>query len=188
MPLEPITGHGHYHEGLRKFCPPFWGKPRIASLLLAMINRVQELEDSCWDVLERYTLEGADTARLNVLGKIVGQPRFTSNDELYRAVLRAKIRANLSRGLTDDIIEVVQLITNETAVVYVQHYTPATAFVWTLAEGAYAVRDAFRILMPKTRAAGVQLHMFFTPDPEDAAIWDESTWDDGSVYWEEEIL
>jgi hypothetical protein len=149
----------HFHRAILKLVGPFWGKPRIAALLAATVARVQELEDATWEVMIRYTIDGADTARLDVLGKIVGQPRFWADDEIYRAVIRAKIRANRSRGLTDDIIQVIQLAAAVTTMTFVDSYAPATARV-VLGEPINVARQvALAFLLPKTRPAGVQLHL-----------------------------
>jgi hypothetical protein len=159
--VEPITNH--FNQGLVKLVPPFWGKPRMASLLLAMLNRVQELEDATWDVLDRYTLDGADDARLAVLGRIVGQHNAGWDTETYRMVLRGKIRANKSRGVADDIIAVLQLIVAAAIVVTVDDFSPATIMVQPQQEVSDAQVTAIAYLLPKTRAAGVQQHVVLAP-------------------------
>lgn len=149
----------HFHQALLKLIGPFWGKPRIAALLRAMVQRVQEIEDTTWDIMARYTVDGADTARLDVIGRVVGQPRFWGDDDTYRWVIRAKIRANRSRGLVDDIIQVIQLATQVTTVTQVESYAPATMTV-VLGEMIDTARQvALAFLLPKTRPAGVQLHL-----------------------------
>jgi hypothetical protein len=191
MALEQKTGlTSHFHEALVKLIPPYWGKPRVAALLQAYVERVQELEDATWEVLERYTIEGADTARLDVLGRVVGQPRFWADDEIYRAVIRGKIRANRSRGLTEDIVEVIQAVTPTDQPVHVESVPIATAVVWAEAPiGADDIIVALRFLLPKTRAAGVRLNFYWTEDGVDTgAIWDVTDWDDGTVYWSTEAL
>jgi hypothetical protein len=187
MALSPITRH--FGEGVVKLIPAFWGKPRIAALLQSFLIPVQELEDVMWQVLAAYKINTADTARLDVLGKIVGQPRFWSNDETYRAVIRAKIRTNRSRGLTTDIVEVVSLVTGTTDPVHVEHYVPATMAVWIETPLEDDIYEALAFFLPKARAAGVSLHFYWTEEGlDDAAVWDETTWDDGTIYWNEVIL
>lgn len=160
MAIEAFTTNQHFHEALVKLVNNFWGKPRIAALLRAMINRVQELEDATWEVLEAYHIDTADSARLDILGKIVGQNRFAFSDEEYRAVLRAKIASNKSRGLTDDLISVIHLATAGTMPVDIEHYVPATATVTLGEEITDAQLTALEYLLPRTRAAGVKLHLF----------------------------
>src|SRR5690606_5821659 len=66
------------HEGrtARQLAPPFWGKPVIAALLGAFTREIQALEDAAWNAIDIRALPNADLPRLEVLGKIVGQPRL----------------------------------------------------------------------------------------------------------------
>lgn len=159
MAIEAIVGNEHFHAALVKLAGPFWGKPRVAALLRAMIRRVQELEDATWEVLAAYNIDTADATRLDILGRVVGQPRFAFDDEEFRSVIRAKIAANKSRTLVDDIINVIHLATAGTQEVHVSHFSPATCVVELSAEITAAQHTALEYLLPKTRAAGVQLHL-----------------------------
>lgn len=179
----------HFYQGLVKFIPPFWGKPRMAAMLQSFLNRVQELEDASWEVLEAFHIDNADDARLDVLGAIVGQPNFGWETETYRAVIRAKVRANRSKGMEDDIIEVAVLAMASNDRVYVQHMAPATCYVWLQGGVDDDHATALQFLLPRTRAAGVQLQLFWTEGGlETGWIWDETTWDDGSVLWDVSVL
>lgn len=166
----------HFHEGLLKLVPPFWGKPRIAAFLQSFLDRVTDLEDAAWDVLEARTIDNADATRLAVLGRVVGQPNFGWDTETYRAVIRGRIRTARSRALTDDIIEVVRLITQTTLPVRVEHFAPAT--VWTiLTEPAPTTNelDALEYLLPKARGAGIRQHLLWAPSSS-PGLWNEATW------------
>jgi hypothetical protein len=187
MALTAITGNEHFHAALVKLVGPFWGRPRIASLLLAMTRRVQELEDAAWEVLEIHHIDNADTARLNVLGRIVGQPRFWADDEIYRAVIRAKIAANKSRTLTDDLINVIHIATGSTPEIQVHHYSPATMAVLPHEAFTEAEIEALIFLLPRTRSLGVRMHVFISHiddgdyDYESTGIDLDDTTDPGSV-------
>jgi hypothetical protein len=187
--LQPKTGTTrHFGEALVKLIGPFWGKPRIAALLQSYINQVQRIEDVCWDILERYTVDGADSARLDVLGRVVGVPRLWSSDDIYRAVIRGKIRTNLSRGLTNDIIEVLQLVLGDTTFhITVSDMAPATALVWTAEAVDAETLTAIEYLLPHVRSAGVQLHFFWTEDGAGEHLWGEGFWGD-DAGWNVEIL
>lgn len=171
MALTPITRH--FGEALVKLAPWAWGRPRIAALLQAYINPLQEIETRAWEVLESRDVNTADTARLDVLGKIVGQPRHWSDDEVYRRVIRARTRAQRSRGLTNDIIAVVRVAGSITTPVVVASFSPATATV-TLNEPITAeVLTALQFLLPKARAVGVQMHLY-RPITEDSLTFGSS--------------
>lgn len=187
MAIEPITGNQHFHAALVKLAGPFWGKPRVAALLRAFIRQVQILEDATWEVMNAYHVDTADSARLEVLGRVVGQSRFDFTDAEYRAVLRAKIAANKSRTRTDDIINVMHLAASASGQVQVNHYSPATAAVLPFESYSEAAITALVFLLPRTRAAGVQMHVFFshiangTYDYESTGIDLDNTITPGSV-------
>ncbi len=156
----------HFGEGLVALVPPLWGKPVIAAVLRSYLNRVQELEDDIFEVLGAFDINTCDSTRLNVLGRIVGQSNLGWGLETYRNVVRARIAANRSHGREDDLIAVLQLAGGVApgAATITQH-TPATVTI-TLADPITDdAAEALDFLLPVTRSAGVQLHLFrsFTP-------------------------
>lgn len=177
--MTPITNH--FHAGIVKLIPPLWGKPCVAAMLQSFLNRVTELEDATWDVLDRYTIAGADDTRLAVLGRIVGQPNFGWDTETYRAVIRGKIRANRSRGLVSDLIEVIRLVTGANMTLPIEAYAPATCTVTLTAVVTDAVQAALAYLLPKTRPAGVQLHLY-RPMGATVLAWGSSTDGSGTLF------
>jgi hypothetical protein len=163
----------HFFEALVKLVGPLWGRPRIAALLQSYINEVQEIEDAAWEVLEARHVDTATGVHLDTLGAIVGVPRFTSDDGIYRNVIRAKIAANRSTGTTDSLIAVVRLAGDVSSPVLVVHIGPATAYITITEELAAEGLAALRFLLPKARAAGVQLQLLISgsTDPDDTFIW-----------------
>ena len=149
----------HFVEGLVKLIPPLWGKPRVAAWLRSYLNRVQEFEDACWEVLEAYNVDTATGKRLDVLGKIVGQPRYGFTDATYRSVIKARIRAARSLGRYDDLLDVIRLATGITAVGF-ELLGRATLDVVIVAVLTDDQHEALTYLLPKTRAGGVLMHMY----------------------------
>ncbi len=163
----------HFEKGLVSLAGPFWGRPRVAALLRAYLRQVQNLEDCAQEVLAAFDINVADAERLAVLGRVVGTPNFGWDLETYRAVIRAKIATNRSRGLESDITNVLRLITgNYTDPIVTHSLVPATLLV----EMGYPVSDehmvAVRFLLPKARAAGVRLN--FTAPIEGGFTFDNS--------------
>jgi hypothetical protein len=172
----------HFSEALQALATPFWGKPRIAALLRAYIRRVQELENDAWGVLGAFDVNTADAARLAILGRIVGQHNAGWNTETYRAVIRAKIATNRSHGREDDLVNVLQLAAGLAEPVTIVTYAPATMII-TLGETVTdSIMTALAFLLPKTRSAGVQLHMF-RPTAVNTLEWaDTSAPGSGSAF------
>lgn len=164
----------HFKQALVKLVAPFWGKPRIASLLWALIRQTQILEDTIKEVGDAYTIDGADDARLAILGKVVGQSRLGAwSTETYRSVIRGRIRAARSHGRSDDIVEVLRLATGITDPIQVEHPGGATVVI-TLPENVDAdTMVAVAFLLPKARAAGIAQHLV-NPPPADPLTWASS--------------
>lgn len=107
--LERVPDHAR--RAILSLNPVFWGKPRIASFVWALATEVQELEDATFTVIERRTVDAAGDAQLEVLGRLVRQPNTGGFEtELYRALIKARIRTNRSHGSLRDILETLRLI------------------------------------------------------------------------------
>jgi hypothetical protein len=100
----------HVAEGLLKFAGPFWGKPRWAALYVAFALEIQELENVLWDILEKRLLANATGVQLRVLGKLVGQSDPGLGEDVFRLLIKVRIRINRSQGLLRDLQEVLQLL------------------------------------------------------------------------------
>lgn len=107
---EPTGNAPDVRTAILDLVPPYWGKPRIASFLLAFLDRVQELENAIDDVRTKHTIAGADLTRLKRLGAIVGESYADQGLEIYRRLVRARVRANRSLGTSLDLAEVLRLI------------------------------------------------------------------------------
>jgi hypothetical protein len=153
----------HFHEALVRLVGPMWGRPRIAALLQSYINEVQGVEDAAWSIIESRHVNSATGVHLDTLGKLVGVPRFTSDDDTYRNVVRAKIAANRSNGTTDALITVVRLAGDVTSPVLVSHPGPATVRVELSEEVDDAGFAALVFILPRARAAGVRLVLVRPP-------------------------
>lgn len=171
MSLVRETNH---RAGILQLAPPFWGMPRIVSILVAVLDQIQRIEDDAWDILELRTLENADLVRLKVLGKLVGQPRLGFDTEDYRALIRARARANRSQGRALDLVE-VSVILLGAANFSVTEVGNATLYISALTPLTDTDVAKLRIIFPDTRAAGVGLQLLWS-DP--AAADDIFRWND----------
>jgi hypothetical protein len=104
MSLDPITDI--VRRGILSLQPSYWGKPRIASALRALLEGVQEVETATQEVIATRTIDGAYRNQLRVLGELVGQPDTGLGIEDYRKAVKARALANRSRGNVDDLLKV----------------------------------------------------------------------------------
>ena len=100
MTLVPQTNH---LAGVLKLVPPFWGKPRITSWLLAYLIEVQQISDTLWDVMNSWILDNIPTGfTLTMLGRLVGEPRLGRDDTNFLTAIRGRIFVNRSRSTAPD--------------------------------------------------------------------------------------
>jgi len=158
--LTPITDHAR--RAILSLNPVFWGKPRIASFVWAITSEVQELEDAITSVLTLRLVDNAGDVQLAALGRLVGQANTGGfATELYRALIRAKIRTNRSHGTLRDILETLALL-GLTGVVW---FPAGWATLGLLVEPAGAlVLDAVSIVLRNAKQAeeGILLYVATT--------------------------
>ena len=99
------------HEGkmLARLAEEF-RKPRISAIIRGEAAQYQAIENAYWQLLTEFGVETAIGWALDVLGKIVGEPRQGALDADYRLRVRARIRVNRSDGTIEDILDVVRLL------------------------------------------------------------------------------
>lgn len=146
----------HVKKGLTLFIDQFKNKPRIAAWARAYLRQTQLLEDAAFDTLISRLIDNATGIQLDVLGRVVGEKRLGRADDLYRVFIRARVRINRSQGNTQDLLDVLAMIT-ETPLSYVE-YPPA----YTSIE-FYEITDQDPVLLLSmlrdTKAAGVGMSM-----------------------------
>lgn len=169
-----LTQETNHRAAILELAAPYWGKPRIAALLVAFLDQIQRIEDDTWDILESRALDNANIARLKVLGKIVGQPRLGFALEDYRDLVKARARANRSQGRALDLVEVlVILVGASTGDFSVTEGGNATLYVSALVPLTDLDVAKIRVILPDTRAAGVGVQFLWSEaaDADDIFRW-----------------
>jgi hypothetical protein len=69
-------------------------------------DMMQDLEDAAQSLFGLLDIDNGEGAQLDVIGRIVGQPRVIATDAGYRLLLRARILANKSTGGPEEIYKV----------------------------------------------------------------------------------
>lgn len=92
----------HIELGVLSLAPPFWGKPRIASILVAFLEQVQRIEDAA-ESLRAMRLGSNNTLAYDTIGRLLGEPRNGAENAEYLVRLRGRIIANRSLGRCGDL-------------------------------------------------------------------------------------
>lgn len=181
----------HVTAAIKRLPQQFKGKPNIEALLRILVDPAQDLEDVFWTLAYERTLAkalelGLDSI-IDLIGKIVGEPRDGKTNEDYARFIQARITARRSSGLTETLIKVAKLIINDSAAtIYVQNRGNATVEVAVL--DIATDDDLAELLLNFMRSvvsAGVRVIVVYQdldPDDDPWFYWDVEGmgWDEGS--------
>lgn len=117
MSLSHTTDHEA--EGIALLISQFRDKAKLEILLRAWLEQVQALEDAFWDLYVKRSIDAGEGVMLDVIGRIVGQPRgANAADAAYRPWLRARVLVNKSKGKPEQLIQIVRVVVDEDPLVF----------------------------------------------------------------------
>jgi hypothetical protein len=119
----------HTAEAIARLLQQFQGKPYIEGLITSLTDRVQELENVMFEIVDGFLLDTAVGEQLDVLGRIVNQPRAGRDDTTYRLWLKARILVNRGSGLPEEFIALGQLVLPDGTNFSVYEETHATVII-----------------------------------------------------------
>lgn len=155
----------HVADAVNRLAQQYRDKPNITALISELAGRTQGLEDAAFPLLTDRLLDNATGVWLAFLGAIVGEPTAAAMpDETYRKRVKARIRANLSDGTTDDVLAVVRLLT---AGELEMTWEPPAAFTLHVVGDELSAEDAELIaeFVRDAKAAGVRAILTFEASP-----------------------
>jgi hypothetical protein len=171
----------HARRAILNLNAEFWGKPRIMSFVWAMTSEVQELENAIFSVILLRMVDNAGDVQLEVLGRLVGQRNVGGFDtELYRALIKAKIRTNRSHGTLRDILETLRLIHPPKAEWYQAGWATLALIV---EDAADLVLDAASIVLRNAKQAEEGLLLYVSQTSEGARFDSASSTEAATGGW-----
>src|SRR5512133_111299 len=99
-----ITDHGD--RAAARLLQQYRDGASIPALVRALSGGLQQVEDVLWDIRLRRAVSAAEGVQLDVLGRIVGQPREGRTDAVYRIWILARVRLNKGSGRPEDLLGV----------------------------------------------------------------------------------
>ncbi len=100
----------HVEEALSQLLQQYQGQPRLESLLTALVNQIQDLEDASYPLNAGRQLAFAVGQQLDGLGEIIGLPRNGLDDDTYRIFLIGTIAKNFSDSTIKSITTILLLL------------------------------------------------------------------------------
>lgn len=93
--------------GLERLIHQWKDKPNVVGLLTSYLESIQEVEDIYEQLLTERGVDTAVGVQLDILGKIVGEPRNSRTDDDYRPAILLRVAINTSDGTEPKIVEVL---------------------------------------------------------------------------------
>lgn len=156
----------------------------VKKALTVVLKPLQDLEYVFAQLLTARYVGTATGIYLDDVGALVGQPRNgVTDDDLYRRHVRARISANRSKGLTEDVITVARAVLGDVAYRVVVDNTGIAALVVRIADKALpsAVATILIDMERDTVAAGVRILIEWSiVAPTDTFVIATATYLDGA--------
>ncbi len=146
----------HAERSANRLLTQLQDKPRFNALLRLLVKPFQELESVFWDLMLKRSIDAAEGAQLDMLGRILDEPRGPLSDEDYRAVLRVKVLVLKSSGTGPELIEICERMLQSSSAFTLSEYFPAAIEVQVLSSPTFALSLLKRFLR-RAKSAGVRL-------------------------------
>lgn len=124
MALAKITTHAA--DAVARLLEQFRTGASMPALVRTFAAQAQAAEDALWDVLVLRQLASATGAQLDVLGRVLGQPREGRADADYVLWLRARMLINLGSGRPEDLLAIFAAVTQGSTGLQLEEQFPAS--------------------------------------------------------------
>lgn len=114
--IQHITDH--VDRAQNRLLEQYNGEDDPENMVKDLTVEVQKLEDMFDQLHTLRDIDNAVGAQLDRLGTVVGFPRNTSDDDVYRLEIRAKIVKNVSQGEAERLISVYKFMTEASYVIF----------------------------------------------------------------------
>jgi hypothetical protein len=148
-------------EGLARLLWQWKESPKLRGFFESYLENVQPLEDVYFQLLDERGVLVAVGEQLNVLGRLVGEPRYGRNDDKYRLALVNRAGINRSSGTPEELLTFLKALTRSEVVGLWEHYS-SSVHLYVAQNGTpfvvHALKDA--------ASAGVHIRLMFDQNQE----------------------
>jgi hypothetical protein len=149
---------------LARLLGQFSDSTALRDLIVSLVSPLDEIDTALLDVHYRRWLDvGTEGVQLDVLGRIVGEPRNGLSDTLYLRALRTRVLINRSSGRLEQLLNIATTFEPNIEPLEIREHVPNALTVWategTLDAGPRALADRLQT----ARAGGVSLQLIYLP-------------------------
>lgn len=163
LPVVGVDVPDHATIAVSRLAQQFKDKPNITALVRALCVPIQDIENALWQLKTQRGFNGIGV-QLDLVGKIVGQPRNGLSDADYLLYLRAKIAVESSIGTVEDLLTVASLIDPGNSI-HVQYAGPATLTITVVERITQATATALDAFLHQAAPDGVRVILIYTLEP-----------------------
>ena len=140
----------------------FASSTALNCLLGAFLNQLDEISDQINRISDGKWTAIAEGNNLDVLGRIVGQPRDGLNDEMFFLWIKARILINRSSGTADEMIAILRLLLEENVEVTIKEDGKEYAEIFfKKAIAPEKMKKIFRLLL-SAKPLGARLQIVYS--------------------------
>lgn len=149
----------HAGEAIDNLIGFFKEGPRNQAMLQTIMEQVQAVEDAALALFTVFDIDVAEGEALNILGRILGEPRYGRSDGEYRRVLNILLLVLRSSGTWPQMLQIAQGLSPEAAI-SVREIYPNMAEIGFDTLGTVSLDTATRFLR-KAKASPFRLLVSF---------------------------
>lgn len=117
-----------------KFVPNLTGQfdnsPKLRAMVSAVLSVLTQLENEADELVANRWIDTAVGTQLDGCGYIVGEARQGRSNDAYRAAIKFRVFANVSKATPGDLVKGLKFLTDPTDCQYLEVY-PATAILFS---------------------------------------------------------
>jgi hypothetical protein len=151
----------HAEEAVSHLIELFKRGPRNQAALGVFGVQLAELEIAAADNIMNFFIDTATGDQLDILGRIVGEPRLGRTDENYRPAVRVRILVNNSDGRAEQLLAIARGMVPGASVNLYELF-PMTLRIEFSTLGATTLATVFNMLQ-QAKAGGVRLLVSYAP-------------------------
>ena len=154
---------------LARLLGQFSDSTALRQLICSLVSPLDELEDALLDVhYNRWLADTTTGVQLDVIGRIVREPRNGLDDATYLRALRTRVLINRSSGKLEELIEIALTFEPDIEPIEFREHAPNSITARPL--GTFdADPKALNERLNAARAGGVNLQLIYLPGVATAA-------------------
>lgn len=148
---------------LARLLGQFADSTALRQLICSLVSPLDELEDAVLDVhYARWLADTTNAEQLDVIGRIIREPRNGLDDATYLRALRTRVLINRSSGKLEDLIEIALTFEPDIEPIEFREHGPNSITARPAGDFA-ADPKALTERLQSARAGGVNLQLIYPP-------------------------